>query len=126
MPESLWYKDAILYEVHVRAFYDSGADGMGDFAGLTSKLDYLQTLRDRRIHATRIRYHGDFQLGQVLHTGKDWAIVDFEGDPRRTIGQRRIKGCPLRDVASMLRSLDYAAQRCSARYPASSRGRKLP
>jgi len=39
-----WYKDAILYEVHVRAFCDSGADGMGDFAGLTSKLDYLQEL----------------------------------------------------------------------------------
>src|SRR5207245_3573521 len=41
---SLWYKDAILYEVHVRAFADSNADGIGDFRGLTSKLDYLQDL----------------------------------------------------------------------------------
>src|SRR5436853_3606131 len=40
----LWYKDAIIYEVHVRAFHDSVGDGMGDFRGLTQKLDYLQDL----------------------------------------------------------------------------------
>ena len=39
-----WYKDAIIYEVHVRAFYDSNEDGIGDFTGLTQKLDYLQDL----------------------------------------------------------------------------------
>ena len=43
-PDALWYKDAIIYEVHVRAFYDSEDDGMGDFRGLTKKLDYLQDL----------------------------------------------------------------------------------
>ena len=43
-PDPLWYKDAIIYEVHVRAFYDSDEDGMGDFRGLTKKLDYLQDL----------------------------------------------------------------------------------
>ena len=43
-PDSLWYKDAIIYELHVRAFYDSRDDGMGDFRGLTRKLDYLQDL----------------------------------------------------------------------------------
>ena len=42
--DPLWYKDAIIYEVHVRAFYDSNDDGIGDFAGLTQKLDYLQDL----------------------------------------------------------------------------------
>jgi maltose alpha-D-glucosyltransferase/alpha-amylase len=42
--DPLWYKDAILYELHVRAFSDSNADGIGDFAGLTAKLDYLQDL----------------------------------------------------------------------------------
>src|SRR5712671_3228421 len=42
--EPLWYKDAIIYEVHVRAFLDSNADGIGDFAGLTQKLDYLREL----------------------------------------------------------------------------------
>jgi len=39
-----WYKDAIIYEMHVRAFYDSNGDGIGDFRGLTEKLDYLQDL----------------------------------------------------------------------------------
>src|SRR5215217_9266611 len=43
-PDSRWYKDAIIYELHVRAFYDSAADGVGDFTGLTQKLDYLQDL----------------------------------------------------------------------------------
>src|SRR6478752_5191537 len=42
--DPLWYKDAIIYEVHVRAFLDSNADGIGDFRGLTEKLDYLQDL----------------------------------------------------------------------------------
>src|SRR5919198_655086 len=42
--DPLWYKDAIIYEVHVRAFFDSNDDGIGDFAGLTQKLDYLQDL----------------------------------------------------------------------------------
>jgi maltose alpha-D-glucosyltransferase/alpha-amylase len=69
----------------------------------------FQALRDRRINATRIRHHGDFHLGQVLHTGKDFVLIDFEGDPNLPIGQRRIKRSPLRDVASMLRSLHYAA-----------------
>ena len=69
----------------------------------------LQAVRDRRINVARIRHHGDYHLDQVLHTGKDFVIIDFEGDPHRSAGQRRIKGCPLRDVASMLRSLDYAA-----------------
>src|ERR671928_1020056 len=42
--DSLWYKDALIYEVHVRAFYDSNNDGVGDFAGLTQKLPYLEDL----------------------------------------------------------------------------------
>ena len=69
----------------------------------------FQALRDRRMNATRIRHHGDFHLGQVLHTGKDFVIIDFEGDPNQPIGQRRLKRSPLRDVASMLRSLHYGA-----------------
>jgi len=42
--DPLWYKDTIIYELHVRAFYDSNGDGIGDFPGLTQKLDYLQDL----------------------------------------------------------------------------------
>lgn len=44
MHDPLWYKDAVIYEVHVRAFFDSNDDGVGDFAGLTRKLDYIQDL----------------------------------------------------------------------------------
>src|SRR5437868_9450580 len=44
VPDPTWYMDAVIYELHVRAFFDSDADGIGDFAGLTEKLDYLQDL----------------------------------------------------------------------------------
>ncbi len=68
----------------------------------------FQLLADRKISAMRIRCHGDFHLGQVLYTGKDFVIIDFEGEPARPIGQRRLKGSPMRDVAGMLRSFHYA------------------
>jgi maltose alpha-D-glucosyltransferase / alpha-amylase len=58
----------------------------------------------------RIRCHGDYHLGQLLFTGKDFVITGFEGDNCRTIGERRVLRSPLVDVASMLRSLDYAVQ----------------
>jgi maltose alpha-D-glucosyltransferase/alpha-amylase len=57
----------------------------------------------------KTRYHGDFHLGQVLVVADDFRIVDFEGEPARALADRRRKSLPLRDVAGMLRSINYAA-----------------
>src|SRR4029453_8944749 len=69
----------------------------------------FRQLLDGNSTAMRIRGHGDFHLGQVLFTGKDFVIIDFEGEPARPLGERRIKRSPLRDVAGMIRSFDYVA-----------------
>jgi len=66
-------------------------------------------IRNRKISAARIRCHGDYHLGQVLYTGKDFVTIDFEGEPARSLSERRIKRSPLRDAAGMIRSFHYAA-----------------
>lgn len=63
----------------------------------------------KKLPAMKIRIHGDYHLGQVLFTGKDFVIIDFEGEPARTLSERRLKKSCLRDVAGMIRSFHYAA-----------------
>jgi len=56
-----------------------------------------------------MRIHGDYHLGQVIYTGKDFTIANFEGDATRLSSERRLKYCPFRDVAGMIWSLHFAA-----------------
>ncbi len=72
-------------------------------------LSHIRTLLPDDIAAQKTRFHGDYHLGQVIVVQNDFFIVDFEGEPSRPLATRRSKSTPLRDVAGMIRSFDYAA-----------------
>ena len=73
-------------------------------------LTRFRSILDRRLTAVRIACHGNYHLHQVLWTGDDFTIIDFEGEPPRPLFERRLKRSPLVDVASMVRSFHYAAR----------------
>lgn len=72
-------------------------------------LEILKKIFQKKMSAMKIRIHDEYNLSEVLYTGKDFIIIDFEGNPTRSPGERRLKRSPLRDVASMIRSFRHVA-----------------
>ena len=84
---------------------EAAAQVLAARAAIVQRIDAQATMRGG---GSRMRIHGDYHLGQVLVAQNDFVITDFEGEPTRTIVERREKQSPLKDVAGMLRSFDYA------------------
>ncbi len=79
-------------------------------------LDIMVQLTQKRIRSQKIRIHGDYHLGQLLYTGNGFVVLDFEGEPARTLSERRLKKSCFKDVAGMLRSFHYAVYSAFYRY----------
>jgi maltose alpha-D-glucosyltransferase/alpha-amylase len=88
---------------------DTREEARGVAARQGEVLRQFKSILDGKLTALRTRVHGDYHLGQVLRSGADFVIIDFEGEPAVPLSTRRIKRCPLRDTAGMIRSFHYAA-----------------
>jgi maltose alpha-D-glucosyltransferase/alpha-amylase len=114
-------KDGSAIDAETRALAQGLVDRRAQFAKA------LEQHVPSNVDALRIRVHGDFHLGQVLVAQNDVYLIDFEGEPARTLDERRLKRSPLVDVAGMLRSISYAsaaAQPVSEKAPALTADRK--
>jgi maltose alpha-D-glucosyltransferase / alpha-amylase len=97
------------------------ADVLAHQATLEQKFQWLAV---QPLESQRIRCHGDCHLGQLLFSGKDFVFINFQGSPLLSLGERRLKRSPIRDLVSMARSVDYVA--LSALYGLSgTRGRPM-
>ncbi|MFN2489573.1 MAG: phosphotransferase [Actinomycetota bacterium] len=91
----------------LQALLDSGFPELEQYSeAIDERVRQSLTIRDA---GKKTRVHGDYHLGQVLLAPRGWMILDFEGEPMRSLDERRAKQSPLKDVAGMLRSFSYAA-----------------
>jgi maltose alpha-D-glucosyltransferase/alpha-amylase len=113
-----WTKDVVARAARVFELFEQHGDTLkeADRALADQLLAYRDNLPDRleallppEIDGLKIRHHGDFHLGQILIVKDDVFIIDFEGEPRRSLEDRRRKAPAARDVAGLIRSIDYSA-----------------
>jgi trehalose synthase-fused probable maltokinase len=123
-PEPIGREDVARWAADIRRDVEA-ADVLAP--GDTSRDAVERTLAslEALVGTVKIRSHGDYHLGQVLKTEDGFAVIDFEGEPARPLAERRARQSALRDVAGMLRSLDYAAHAVAFEVPAAERGTAL-